>query len=422
MSPISILIVADRFRPTGGGLAEYTHQVARHLHRRGDRVTVLSVPSAGADDFDRECGYEVLRADCPLTWLSPEVQVVGCLPEWSRVIGYVARTRKADCILSTTPFPMGLFCATAAHRMDIPYIAFVEGREVSMPSALAQRPIQKDYGLLRADSVICPCQYTLDRIHELGVAEERAVTILPGVDTEEFRPTRKGLEIRRQIGLNGHPMVLTLGRLVERKGVDRVIAGLKIVLNGIPNAVYVIAGTGPMERELRRQAQEIPELPDHVLFLGAVADQDRVDLYNACDIFAMPCRELADGDVEASGVTFLEANACGKPVVAGRSGGALDAVIDGYTGLFVDPWDRDDVAYALSMLLTDRDFARTLGENGRRRVNEQLTWAKVTERIRDEMVRVVEARRGSGGGDPRWREAIHLQGHDKGGSRLSYPT
>jgi phosphatidylinositol alpha-1,6-mannosyltransferase len=120
-----------------------------------------------------------------------------------------------------------------------------------------------------------------------------------------------------------------------------------------------------------------------------VADEERTDFYNACDVFAMPCRELADGDAEGFGTAFLEANACGKPVVAGRSGGAPDAVVDGYNGLLVDPWDTEDVAYGLSMLLTDRDYAHRLGENGLRRVREELSWAKVTERIRAEIVRAI---------------------------------
>jgi phosphatidylinositol alpha-1,6-mannosyltransferase len=162
---------------------------------------------------------------------------------------------------------------------------------------------------------------------------------------------------------------------------------METVLKGAPDAVCVVAGSGPCEADLKRQAQG---LRGHVLFSGPVRDGERVDLYNACDVFAMPCRELADGDAEGLGIAFLEANACGKPVVAGRSGGAPDAVVDGYNGLLVDPWDAEDVAYGLSMLLADRDYAQRLGENGLRRVQEELSWEKVTERIREEIRRAVE--------------------------------
>lgn len=388
--PLNILIVAADFKPDIGGVPEYTHQVARGLHRRGDRVTVLAARTPGDEAFDAGCEYEVLRADCTLSSRSLDLEVVACLPEWLRVIDYVARVRRADCVFCNRPFPMGLSCALAARRLCLPYVVAVHGHEATMPAVLGLRPIQKDYALRRADRVFCISRYTRDRVTELGVAPDRIAVIPGGVDPEAFRPGDGGRQVRAQFGLNGHRMVLTLGRLVERKGADRVLRAMETVLEGVPDTVYVVAGSGPCEAGLRRQAQALRRLRGHVLFAGPVRDCERVDLYNACDVFAMPCRELADGDAEGFGVAFLEANACGKPVVAGRSGGAPDAVVDGYNGLLVDPWDANDVAYGLSMLLMDRDYAQRLGENGLRRVREELSWEKVTERIREEIRQVVE--------------------------------
>ena len=386
--PLNILLVAADFKPNPGGVAEYTHQVARRLYLRGDRVTVLAGRTPGDEAFDKGCDYEVLRADCTLSPRSLDLEVVACLPEWLRVIGYVARVRQVDCIFCDRPFPMGLYCALAACRLCVPYVVAMHGHET--PAALGLRPIQKDYALRRADRLLCASRHARDRMAEQGAPLDRMAVIPGGVDPEAFRPTHGGRGVRDRYHLNGHRMVLTLGRLVERRGVDRVISAMERVLKGAPDTVYVVAGRGPYEAELRRQAQAPPGLRGHVLFAGPASDRERVDFYNACDVFAMPCRELADGDVEGFGTAFLEANACGKPVVAGRSGVAPDAVVDGYNGLLVDPWDAEDVAYGLTMLLTDRDYAQRLGENGLRRVREELSWEKVAERVREEIRWVVE--------------------------------
>ncbi|MBI2951735.1 glycosyltransferase family 4 protein, partial [bacterium] len=320
---------------------------------------------------------------------SPDLEVVACLPEWLRVIGYVARMRQADCIFCDRPLPMGLYCALAACRLCVPYVVAVHGHET--PASLGLRPIQKDYALRRADRLLCVSRHARDRMAEQGVPLDRMAVIPGGVDPEAFRPTDGGQGVRDRLGLNGHRMVLTRGRLVERRGVDRVIRAMETVLRGAPDTVYVVAGRGPCEAELRRQAEALPGLRGRVLFAGPASVRERADFYNACDVFAMPCREPADGEVEGFGTAFLEASACGKPVVAGRSGGAPDAVVDGYNGLLVDPWDEEDVAFGLTMLLTDRDYAQRLGENGLRRVREELSWEKVAERVREEIRRTVES-------------------------------
>jgi phosphatidylinositol alpha-1,6-mannosyltransferase len=387
--PLNILLVSANFKPNPGGVAEYAHQVARRLRLRGDRVTVLAGHAPQEESFDEGCDYEVLRADCALSPESSDLEVVACLPEWLRVIDYVARARQADCIFCDSPFPMGLYCALAACRLCVPYVVAVHGHET--PAALGLRPIQKDYALRRADRLLCVSRYARDRMAEQGVPLDRMTVTPGGVDPEAFRPTDRGRRVRDRLGLNGHRAVLTLGRLSGRGGADRVLRAMEMVLRGAPDTVCVVGGRGPCEAELRRLAEALPGLRGHVLFAGPASDRDRADLYNACDLFAMPCQGPAEGDAEGFGRAFLEAGACGKPVVAGRSGGSPDAVVDGYNGLLVDPWDAEDVAYGLSMLLTDRDYARRLGENGLRRVREELSWEKVAERVREEIRRTVES-------------------------------
>ena len=381
--PLNILVISADFKSGSSHVAEYGHQVACHLQRGGDRVTVLAGRTPGDEAFDAGCAFEVLRAECTLTSGSPDLQVVACLPEWLRVLEYVARVRRADCLMCNGPFPMGLYCALVAQRLCLPYVVAVHGPEVANPATLGLRPIQKDYALRRADRVLCLSRCAWSRVAEQGVSPDRLALVPGGVDPDAFRPARGGARIRARFGLNGHRMVLTP---CEGDGVRRVIAALEVVLEGTPDAFCVVAGGGPCEGALRQQAAKSSAVRGHVLFAGPVADGERVDFYNACDVFTVPCRSTTDG----VGSSFLEANACGKPVVAGRSGDAPEGVLDGYNGLLVDPWDVEDVAYGLSMLLTDRDYARRLGENGLRWVREELSWEKVSARVREEIRRAVE--------------------------------
>ncbi|NLB96282.1 MAG: glycosyltransferase, partial [Armatimonadetes bacterium] len=177
------------------------------------------------------------------------------------------------------------------------------------------------------------------------------------------------------------PVLVTVSRLLERKGHDVVLRALPRIAAAVPEVAYLVAGTGPREPVLRRLAGELG-VAERVVFAGRVPDEELADYYGAADVFIHPNRELPNGDVEGFGIVFLEANAAGKPVIGGNSGGTPDAVVDGVTGFLIDPNDVDAVADAAIRLLTDRDLARKLGEQGRERARTEFTWERAVERLR----------------------------------------
>jgi len=180
--------------------------------------------------------------------------------------------------------------------------------------------------------------------------------------------------------LNGARLILTVGRLVERKGHDVVIRALPGIRRAVGPVRYLIAGAGPEEARLRTLAREVG-CADDVVFAGHVDDRDLPLFYAACDVFVMPSRALEQRDgIEGFGIVFLEAGACGKPVVGGRSGGIADAVLDGITGVLVDPRSVDEVTGALTRLLQDRGEAARMGGEGRRRAEAlQTAWHRTLE-------------------------------------------
>jgi phosphatidylinositol alpha-1,6-mannosyltransferase len=160
-----------------------------------------------------------------------------------------------------------------------------------------------------------------------------------------------------------------------------VIRALPRVLRTIPDTTYLIVGDGPCRRDLEKQARELG-VAERVVFAGQVCDAELPDYYALSDVFIMASREQAeDCTVEGFGIVYLEANACGKPVIGGRSGGVPDAVQDGETGLLVDPHSPEEVARALMNLLTDRTRAARMGKVGRARVVQEFSWSRMAEQI-----------------------------------------
>jgi phosphatidylinositol alpha-1,6-mannosyltransferase len=177
------------------------------------------------------------------------------------------------------------------------------------------------------------------------------------------------------------PTVLTVGRLSEPyKGHDVMLRALPLVIAAVPEARWVVVGEGPLRAELESRAVSYG-VADRALFTGQVPDAERDAWFRRADVFAMPARTPADGAGEGFGIVFLEANLHGLPVVAGRVGGALDAVVDGVTGILVDPTDHVAVADAVIELLRDPDTARSLGASGALRARQDFRWREIANQV-----------------------------------------
>ncbi len=209
------------------------------------------------------------------------------------------------------------------------------------------------------------------------------VQLPPGVDEKTFHPGSGGAAVRARLGLTDRPVVVCVSRLVPRKGQDTLILAMPRILAREPDAVLLIVGGGPYEKDLRRLAAET-RVADSVVFTGAVPWAELPAHYGAGDVFAMPCRTRRGGlDVEGLGIVYLEASATGLPVVAGDSGGAPDAVLDGETGWVVRGGSAEDCADRVVALLGDAELRERMGERGRLWVEERWRWDLLAERLRE---------------------------------------
>lgn len=222
-------------------------------------------------------------------------------------------------------------------------------------------------------------QFTKSEIVKASNQIDKFVQIAPGIDTDHFMPKSARADLIKKYRLEDRRVIVSVGRLVHRKGQDKLIESLPKILQSFPDAVLLLVGEGPIKQMLKNTAKQLG-VTNQVIFAGRVQHIDLPDYICLGEVFAMPVRSRFAGlEVEGLGIVYLEASACGLPVIVGNSGGATDAVIDGVTGLLVDGSDIDQIADAVCKLLTDQSRAKAMGLAGRGWVIENWqinTWSE----------------------------------------------
>jgi phosphatidylinositol alpha-1,6-mannosyltransferase len=361
------LVVTNDFPPRQGGIQTF---VAALLERRPPgSVVVLASDSPGSAEHDAGLAYPVHRR--PTGMLLPT-------PATARAAVDLLRRYDCDSVFFGAAAPLGLLAPTLRAAGAGRLVGATHGHETGWVALPGSRQLMRRIagGL---DVVTYITEYTRGRLAPALADRTRLAQLSPGVDVDVFTPAADGERIRRRHGLGDAPVVVCVSRLVARKGQDVLVAAWPRVLARHPRARLLLVGSGPAERSLRR-AVAARGLQDSVVFTGGVPAADLPDHYAAGDVFAMPCRTRRGGlDVEGLGMVFLEAAACARPVVAGTSGGAPEAVREGITGHVVDPRSPEAVARTLSALLSDPDRARAMGRAGRAWVEERWSWEIVAK-------------------------------------------
>jgi phosphatidylinositol alpha-1,6-mannosyltransferase len=225
------------------------------------------------------------------------------------------------------------------------------------------------------------CSAFIARVVRTAVPDGVPVSVMyPGADVEAFRPDLPYADLTQAHGVAGRPLVVCVSRLVARKGQDVLIRAMPEIRRRAPDAALLIVGDGPDRERLERLASDAPH--GSVVFAGQVSESDLPRYYRAGDVFAMPCRNRFGGfEVEGWGNVFIEAAACGRPVVVGDSGGARESLVPGETGLLVDGSDVAQVSEAVGSLLADPARAESMGRAGRDRVERAFAWSRPAEQL-----------------------------------------
>lgn len=370
------LFLAERYLPVMSGSRLYHHEVAKRL----DNVVVVTRHERGDEAaFDEVVSFRIIRGwgigrtffptlprNRMVSLMTEYLPGAGAMMFWS----LVAAIRFQPVTIHAGD---GLFAGMAARLVGrlwrIPYVVYAHGEDVSgfeQRSSLFSGIMKRIF--MGASAVVCNSRNTADMVMQLGIPTERIVVAYPGVDTARFGVLPQAADGAASIP---GPVLLSVGYLIRQKGHETTIRALPQLVKEWPSLRYLIVGDGPEKSRLKSLAVELG-VAANVRFLGRVPETQLLEAYRAADVFVQPS-VVVDGVTEGYGIAFVEAGAAGLPVIGGRCGGVVEAVVDGVTGLLVTPGDESDFSRAVCSLLRDDDLRRRMGEAGWRLAQER-TW------------------------------------------------
>jgi phosphatidylinositol alpha-1,6-mannosyltransferase len=380
-STADILVISRVFPPAVGGIEEYAYN---RCLQDPDRVVVLTASCSGAGAFDRAQTFPVHRWPMP-AFLSSAGKLGGLLKQlfnmaWSFVMALQLYGRYRYRYIEWChgyDFPALLLLS---YVLPIRFFVYLHGNDVLCP---AKNPLLRrlfEWTLSRAEGVACNSSFTRNYLKDHFRCDTPTYVITPTVRPEKFGP--KDLlekapvlraEVRAKYNIPEEAVViLSVGRLVRRKGFNRVIENLPTLLAQGLDVYYLICGRGPLEDELKALASQLG-VQERVLFAGYVSDKQLASYYAACDLFSMlTFFDAEDKSIEGFGIVYLEAGYFAKPVIAARVGGVEDAVHHQVTGLLVDPNDDEEITRTLLKLCTHQPLRERLGSDGQVLANRKL--------------------------------------------------
>jgi len=359
-----------------GGVANYYENIAKYWPK-SDNIIVLH-------NNDNKLIKDWLRPK----WLPAVWQL------WQ-----VVKKQGIEHILVGHILPLGTVAYFVTKFTKTPYSVILHGMDFTYALRTSRkRKISKKI-LSKAQHIICASNYTAGLVKKFIGDENisKVAVVNPGIEPHITQNIKRITQLKSKYHLQDKIILLSIGRLVKRKGFDKVIAAMPEVLKQVPNLVYLIAGVGPDENYLKKKVPSgYLHLP--IIFLGKISEEEKWAWLNLSDIFIMPARSISPKafrglgsltqttatvgeDFEGFGIVYLEANLCGKPVIAGDSGGIRDAVVNTETGLLVDPNNTDKIANAIIKLAKDQNLREKLGKQGRERVVKKFLWKKQVRKI-----------------------------------------
>ena len=369
-----VLFVTNDFGPRAGGIETF---VIGLIERRPHGQTIVYTSAQdGAEAYDR-----AWKSDFGVTVIRDQAKILLPTPRVARNLSRIIKESNIEVAAFGAAAPLGLLSASMKRAGIQKTVALTHGHEVwwakVFPFNLALRRIGATVDVLTFLGAFT--QHMISRALSKGAAA-RMVKIAPGIDVDHFIP-HDATQLRKELKLEDKRVIVSVGRLVHRKGQDHLIESMPEILKSVPNAHILLVGQGPYLSHLKKLVAR-HDLSDHVSFIGRIQYSQLPQYICAGDVFVMPSRSRFFGlEVEGLGIVYLEASACGLPVIAGSSGGAPDAVINGVTGFVVDGQNNQEIASATIKLLNDSDYAKRMGIAGREWIVEHWRWEIWSERF-----------------------------------------
>jgi phosphatidyl-myo-inositol dimannoside synthase len=366
------LAVARVFPPQVGGSGRWMWDLYSRMP--SGEFVVAAGRSPGCESFDRDQELKIERMDLQLpSWGAFGLRrSVAYLAAYQQLCEIVYR-HDVEAVHAACCLPEGFLAWMLRRRFGLPYLVYVHGEELNVAGTSRELSWLTRRALRSAELVIANSQNTADILRERWQTPLERVRVLhPGVDATRFRPMPRDVATRARLGWGSRRVILSVGRLQKRKGYAKLIKALPEIIRSVPDVLYAIIGAGDERETLDRLVEELG-VAKHVLFHDELRHENLIEAYQQCDLFALPNIEVA-GDIEGFGIVLLEAQACGRPVVAGRSGGTAETMRDGETGVIVDCRDVPVLTATVRELLCDDLRREQMGEAAHRWIIARFDW------------------------------------------------
>lgn len=392
MAPKTLLLT-EIFPPAVGGSGRLFWEIYSRLPPERYLIAAADVP--GAAEFDRTHSHTVLRL--PMQLGDRGLRKWPSLKYYLRTAWRVRRLVKehgVDMLHCGRNLPEGFVGYLVNKMCGVPFVFVSHGEDIGVTKTSREMTWMTRRVMKRATAAIANSFNTRRMLLEdWGYPENKIHVLQPGVDAAKFVPAAPDAGFRAEVGWAGRTVLLTVGRLQKRKGHDTVIRALPAVRAKHPNVLYAIVGKGEEEGGLRALAAEVG-VADAVQFLGGIDDSQMTKCYQQCDLFVLANRTVGVGDIEGFGMVLLEAQACGKAVVAGDSGGTGETMSVPDTGRVVNCDGPEKLAPVLTELLGDPNELAAMGRRGRAWVEWRFDWPQVAARAAEVFGRIEKAARG----------------------------
>ncbi|WP_448249775.1 glycosyltransferase family 4 protein [Thalassotalea agariperforans] len=372
------LLISEVFPPVHGGSGRWFWELYNRLPK--NEYVIAAGECEGQETFDKTHDLNLTRLN--LTSNKWGLRSITALLFYWRTfwaLKKIIKTEKITHIHCGRCLPEG-FMGYLLHKFSgVPYISYIHGEDIEAANTSRELRWIVSRVLKNASTLICNSQNSQSLLVNNWPVDPKKTTVLnPGVDAEQFKPTTKDETIKKGLGWHERTVVLTVGRLQERKGQDMMIKALPVIISKIPNILYAIVGGGEEKAKLVALTKTL-NIEKHVLFMSEVNDQQMIEAYQQCDIFILPNRTVGQ-DIEGFGMVLVEAQACGKPVIAGNSGGTTETMRLNETGYIIDCTQQDNISHTLIKLLNNRELLTDMGAQARQHVELTLDWKVHTQK------------------------------------------
>ena len=373
-----ILLVTNDLGPRAGGIETFILGLLDQLD--GHQIVIFTAAQEGSQEFDKE-----LSAKTGAIVIRDKNSILLPTPLVNRRVRAVMRNYGSEIIWFGAAMPLAWMSALLKRSGAKRVVALTHGHEVWWAKLPPFRWIFAQ-STKSIDVLTYLGEFTRKAMAPIVSRGCELVQIAPGIPIEHFTPEGKSTALLRELDLEGRQVLISVGRLVHRKGQDKLLEALPTIIRNHPDVVLVFVGVGPHKKKLDQLIQKY-DLEEYVRFVGRVEYKNLPEYFRLGDLFVMPSRSrLAGLEVEGLGIVYLEASACAVPVVAGASGGAPDAVLDGITGVVVDGTSVKAIAESINDLLDHPVRLREMGLAGRNWTADRWGWEIWGERFRKVLI------------------------------------